>query len=84
VGGVVDVAPEWRMEEIEVPEACAGAGRSIGDIRGTTTIAALRDSDGRVHPQPASSTVLQPGHVLIAMGTSEALTRLEEMFAVER
>ena len=26
VSGVLDVAPEYRMEEIEVPEGCAGAG----------------------------------------------------------
>ena len=81
VAGVVDVAPEWRMEEIEVTEQCAGAGKTIGDVRGTTAIAALRGPDGRVQPQPSSSTVLNPGDVLIAMGTIESLERLEELFA---
>ncbi len=81
VAGVVDVAPEYRMEEIEVTEDCPAAGSAIGDVRGTTVIAAIRGSDGRVQPQPASTTVLRPGDVLVAMGTTEALTRLEESLA---
>jgi voltage-gated potassium channel len=84
VTGVVDVAPEYRMEEIDVSEGCAGAGKTIGEVRGTTTIAALRRSEGDVDPQPASDTVLRPGDVLVAMGTVEALGRLESMFAPPR
>jgi voltage-gated potassium channel len=84
VTGVVDVAPEYRMEEIDVSEGCAGAGRTIGEVRGTTTIAAVRNADGRVHPQPASDTVLRAGDVLVAMGTTEALGRLESIFAPTR
>jgi voltage-gated potassium channel len=84
VTGVVDVAPEYRMEEIDVSEGCAGAGRAIGEVRGTTSIAAVRTADGRVHPQPASDTVLRPGDVLVAMGTAEALSKLESMFAPTR
>ncbi len=84
VTGVVDVAPEYRMEEIDVSEGCAGEGKAIGEVRGTTTIAALRSADGRVSPQPPSSTVLQKGDVLIAMGTTEALKKLESMFAPTR
>jgi voltage-gated potassium channel len=84
VAGVVDVAPEYRMEEIEVTEGCAGAGKTIDDVRGATVIAALRAGDGSVQPQPASGTVLRPGDVLVAMGTVEALARLEELFAPTR
>jgi voltage-gated potassium channel len=84
VTGVVDVAPEYRMEEIDVSEGCQGVGKRIGEVRGTTTIAAVRNAEGRVHPQPASETVLQPGDVLIAMGTVEALRKLESMFAPTR
>jgi len=83
VAGVVDVAPEYRMEEIEVTEGCEGAGRTIADVRGTTVIAALRRED-TVQPQPASSTLLQPGDVLVAMGTVAALERLESVFAPQR
>jgi voltage-gated potassium channel len=84
VTGVVDVAPEYRMEEIDVSEGCAGEGKTIGEIRGTTTIAALRKADGRVSPQPPSSSVLGAGDVLVAMGTTDALMKLESMFAPTR
>jgi voltage-gated potassium channel len=84
VTGVVDVAPEYRMEEIDVTEGCEAVGKSIGQVRGTTTIAALRSGDGRVHPQPPSDTVLRVGDVLVAMGTAEALGRLESLFAPPR
>jgi voltage-gated potassium channel len=80
VTGVVDVAPEYRMEEIDVSEGCQAEGMSIGQVRGTTTIAAVRNSDGDVHPQPAADTVLRAGDVLVAMGTVEALKKLEAMF----
>jgi voltage-gated potassium channel len=84
VAGVVDVAPEYRMEEIEVTPGCEAEGRRIADIRGTTAIAALRRADGRVEPQPASSTVLSNGDVLVAMGTKDALERLESLFTPRR
>jgi voltage-gated potassium channel len=84
VSGVVDVAPEYRMEEIEVTEGCDGAGRAVGDIRGSAVIAALRAADGKVQPQPPAETVLRPGDVLVAMGTVNALARLEDLFAPQR
>jgi voltage-gated potassium channel len=80
VTGVVDVAPQYRMEEINVSEGCEAAGRTIGEVRGTTTVAAVRGSDGKVHPQPSSDTVLRAGDVLVAMGTMEALKKLESLF----
>ncbi len=80
VTGVVDVAPEYRMEEIDVTEGCEAEGRTIGQVRGTTSIAALRNADGKVHPQPPSDTVLRAGDVLVAMGTVDALKKLEAMF----
>jgi voltage-gated potassium channel len=80
VTGVVDVAPEYRMEEIDVSEGCAGSGKTIAQVRGTTTIAAVRTSDGQVQPQPSSDTVLEPGDVVVAMGTVEALKKLESLF----
>jgi voltage-gated potassium channel len=84
VTGVVDVAPEYRMEEIDVTEGCEAVGKTIGEVRGTTTIAALRRSDGAVHPQPPGDTELRPGDVLVAMGTVDALGKLESMFAPSR
>jgi voltage-gated potassium channel len=84
VTGVVDVAPEYRMEEIDVSEGCAGEGKTIGEVRGTTTVAAVRQADGRVSPQPPLDTVLRAGDVMVAMGTLEALKALESMFAPTR
>jgi voltage-gated potassium channel len=84
VAGVVDVAPEYRMEEIEVTEGCEAAGKAIGDVAGSTVIVALRRTDGRVHPQPPPESKLNPGDVVIAMGTTEALSRLENLFTPPR
>jgi voltage-gated potassium channel len=84
VTGVVDVAPEYRMEEIDVSEGCAGEGRTIGEVRGTTTVAAVRTADGRVSAQPALDTVLRAGDVMVAMGTTEDLRKLEQLFAPTR
>ena len=80
VTGVVDVAPEYRMEEIDVTEGCEADGKTVSNVRGTTTIAAVRDADGNVHPQPGSDTVLRAGDVVVAMGTVDALKKLESLF----
>jgi voltage-gated potassium channel len=81
VRGVVDVAPEYRMEEIEVTPGCSGAGKRLADVAGSTIVAALRRPDGELVPQPSGDTVLEPGDVLIAMGTVPAMNRLEALFA---
>jgi voltage-gated potassium channel len=80
VSGVVDVAPEYRMEEIEVTPGCEGAGQRIADISGSSLIVALRRPDGKVEPQPGTDTQLLPGDVLVAAGTSTAMERLEGLF----
>jgi voltage-gated potassium channel len=81
VAGVVDVAPEYRMEEIEVTPGCPGAGRPLADVAGSAIIAALRRPDGGLVPQPSGDVVLEPGDVLIAMGTAGTMDRLETLFA---
>jgi Trk K+ transport system NAD-binding subunit len=72
------------MEEIEVTEGCEAEGKAISEIRGTSSVAALRRADGGVQPQPPSSTVLERGDVLVAMGTKDALERLESLFTPRR
>ena len=81
IAGVVDVAPEFRLEEIEVTDGCPAAGKKIGDVRGSSYIVALRRPDGTVLPQPVSETTLSPGDVLVAMGHTGALSRLEGLLA---
>lgn len=85
LSGVVDVAGEYRMEEIVVSDGCDGAHKTIGDIRGGAMIVGLR-RDGSFQPQPPAEVVLHPGDVLTAMGTPTTLERLEELFetAAER
>lgn len=80
VTGVVDVAPEYRMEEIEVTVGCAAAGSTISDIRGAATVVALR-RDGSVQPEPAADTVLRNGDVVVAIGETAALEKLETQLA---
>jgi voltage-gated potassium channel len=80
VSGVVDVAPEYRMEEIEVSAGCEGVGRTVADVRGGGVIPAVRRADGEVLPQPPPETVLHAGDVVIAMGTPATLDRLESLF----
>jgi voltage-gated potassium channel len=81
VSGVVDVAPEYRMEEIEVTVGCAGEGKTIGDVRGGSFIVALRRPDGTFQAQPPGETKLAPGDVIVAMGTLRTMDRLEALFA---
>ncbi len=84
VAGVVDVAPEYRMEELEVMPGCPGDGLTIEDVRGGSMIVALRRPDGTFVAQPPAETVLSAGHVLVAMGTPRTLERLEALFAPVR
>jgi voltage-gated potassium channel len=80
VSGAVDLAPEYRMEEIEVTAGCLGSGRSIGDVRGGAVIVALRRSDGHFVAQPPPETTLGDGDVVVAMGTERTMSRLEALF----
>jgi voltage-gated potassium channel len=81
VSGVADVAPEYRLEEIEVLPGCAGAGRRVGEVRGGSMIIAVRRADGPLLPQPPEDTEIEPGDVVIALGPPQIMERLEELFA---
>jgi voltage-gated potassium channel len=79
VGGAVAVA-DYRMEEIEVPAACAGVGRTIEEVRGDTVVVAVRHPDGRLEPQPPAASTIASGDMLVAIGQPVALERLEALF----
>jgi voltage-gated potassium channel len=81
VAGVAGVSAEYRMEEIEVTPDCPAAGRPLADVAGSAIVAALRRPDTGLLPQPAGETILQPGDVLIAIGTADTMDRLEALFA---
>jgi voltage-gated potassium channel len=80
----MDVAPEYRMEEIEVAPGCAGQGKPIADVRGGAIIVGVRFADGKFQPQPPAETVLDAGDVVMAMGTLRTMQRLEALFAPAR
>jgi voltage-gated potassium channel len=74
---------EWRIEELPLVEhsALVGMTLSAADVRRHTgcLVLALRGIDGLFRTNPAASEELKPGTVLIAMGSSEELTRLERL-----
>ena len=77
--------PELRFEEIVVTASCESCGRSIGELRirektGALVIA-LRKADGSFDPTPDSSALLEEHDVLIGVGTTEEMGRLEALFA---
>ena len=59
VSGAVDVAPEYRLEEIEVAAGSEGDGAQIADVRGDAIIVGVRHADGIVPSPAALATVLQ-------------------------
>jgi voltage-gated potassium channel len=83
VGGTVQVA-DARVEEIDVPAECAGCGKTIDEVRGQSVIVALRREDGELEAQPSPQTVINPGDMVVALGSPAALEQLEEIFQPPR
>jgi len=81
IRGALEVAPEYRMEEIEVAAGSPGEGQPIADVRGGAIIVGVRDASGQFQPQPPAETVLHAGDVVTAMGTGRTMERLEDLFA---
>ena len=81
IRGALEVAPEYRMEEIEVARGSAGEGQPIGDVRGGAIIVGVRDAAGQFQPTPPAETVLRAGDVVMALGTGRTMERLEALFA---
>jgi voltage-gated potassium channel len=79
VGGALKLA-DYRMDEIEVSDACDAVGQTVEQVRGDAVVVAVRHADGRLEPQPAPQTVIEAGQLLVAIGTPEALERLETVF----
>ncbi len=80
VTGVIDVAPAYRMEEIEIGEGCAGANKRLEDVRGDAFVVAIRRANGGFQFQPSGETALTAGDVLVAMGRLETIERLATLF----
>src|SRR6185503_14881595 len=67
VSGTMDVAAEYRLEEITVQRGATGARRTVGDVRGGSFIVGIRHADGSFRPQPAPEVVLSEGDVVMAI-----------------
>jgi Trk K+ transport system NAD-binding subunit len=83
VGRGVDVA-DYRVEEISVPTGAAGAGQTVGEVRGRSVIVALRRGDGQLEAQPSPQAVINAGDTLIVLGPPPALEALEALFQPTR
>lgn len=77
-----DGSLEFRLEEVSIRAGSRLAGRTLhGADVGVTTgalVLALRDSDGAFLANPPSHTPLEAGHVLIAIGTRQQLSALQD------
>jgi voltage-gated potassium channel len=77
--------PELRFEEIEVTRECGLAGKTIGelDVHSATgaMIVAIRRLDGAFDATPRQDARLNEGDVVIGVGTTEEMVRLESLFA---
>ncbi|MEA2447930.1 MAG: voltage-gated potassium channel [Actinomycetota bacterium] len=83
--GVVDfidvpaVATEaLRLEELQVDHGSAFIGRSLGEIKGSTTALALRRATGELLTSPADTVSLTEGDVLLLLGERDELRPVEE------
>ena len=74
---------EFQMREFVVEEGSSLAGRTLRDAnireRSGALILALRDPDGSFTTNPTGDSLIQPGHVLIAVGTERDFKLLLEL-----
>ena len=76
---------DFRMQEVAIPEGSQLAGTSLRDAnlrqRAGVLVLALRHGFGAFNTNPDPDTILEPHHVIIAVGTDEALQLLVEVCA---
>lgn len=74
---------DFRMQEIELPEGSRLAGVTLRDAdlrrEAGVLVLALRGDDGRFTTNPDPDVVLHPHNIVIAVGTADALERLEKV-----
>jgi voltage-gated potassium channel len=76
--------PDFLFEQIEVSRDCVAAGRTIGELRvhdeTGAAIIAVQKCGGQLETRPSKELVLEPGDVLVGVGTAEEIRALEDMF----
>lgn len=74
---------DFRMQEVEIPEGSHLAGTTLRDAnlrqQAGVLVLALRLDDGAFNTNPDPDTILRAHHVIIAVGTDEALQQLVEV-----
>jgi voltage-gated potassium channel len=79
---------DFLFEEIEVTPGNPCAGKSLRELRVRertgAIIVALRKHDGTFDTTPSPDVVFEEADVMIAVGTSDEIRKLEELFAPER
>jgi voltage-gated potassium channel len=77
--------PELRFEEIVVAADCEPCGKSIKELRirdlTGALVVAIRRADGSLDVTPSPDVVFSAGDVLIGVGTTEEIGKLEALFA---
>ena len=77
--------PELRFEEIVVSPDCEPCGRSIRELRirdvTGALVVAIRRPDGAFEVTPSPDAVFEAGDILIGVGTTEEMAKLEALFA---
>jgi len=80
-----DRALDFRLHEVPVPENSSLAGRTLREAdlraRANVLVLALRDGSNTFVTNPDPETVIEPGSVIIAIGTSGDLHSLREATA---
>ncbi len=76
---------DLQLAEVEVHGTCKNAGRTIRDLRVRhetgAIIIALRKADGTFDTTPEPDETLEPGDVLIGVGSPEEIQKLEDLFS---
>ena len=76
-------AMDFRMQELEIAEHSSLAGSTLREAnlrqRAGVLVLALRGDDGTFNTNPDPDTVLHARNVIIAVGTVDALERLDEV-----
>jgi voltage-gated potassium channel len=77
--------PSLRFEEILVPAGCDACGRTLRelDLRGRTgaSVVAVRRASGELVASPAADLALAADDVVVAVGSPEQISRLEDVLA---
>ena len=79
--------PDFLFEQIEIPPGWSSAGNTIGALRvhdeTGAAIIAVQKRGGELETKPSKDLVLEPGDVLVGVGTAAEIHALEELFDVK-